>query len=120
MHPMAARAFLAIQMSHPNREILRAHERILPAGRYMTGSEICQWLRRNPRIPEVRNPSDNESTAMQTLWAEYCHEHLNPGRAFEEQHPELETLSLAREIHAWEDWAIRKFQGAKSMALVLG
>lgn len=117
MHPMAARAFLAMQMSKENLEILRSIERGLPPGRYWQGSEICRWLAKNPRIPKVRNPSENEISAMESLWADYAQKQLNTGREFEESHPEVETASLAQEIHVWEDWAIRKFKTSDSVKL---
>ncbi len=106
MHPMAARAFLAIHLSPEGREKLRAYEQSVLGnnGRYLTGFEIVRLLRKRPD-----NPQEHEVQRMEDLWMRYERDHLWPARRFEEEHPEVLGLTKLEEIYEWEDYAVGQF-----------
>ena len=116
MESMSARAFLVFQLREAGRSdllaLIRNYERsgALPAGRYLTGIEICRYLeqigKKKPsnRVPLV-NPDETQVEMMDSLWRKYRATQLETGRAFEETHPDLRALTMVEEIHAWEDWA---------------
>ncbi len=106
MHPMAARAFLAIHLSPGGREKFRAYEQSVvgQSGRYLTGFEIVRCLQKRPE-----NPQEHEAQKMEDLWIRYEKEHLWPARRFEEEHPEVVPLSKLEEIYEWEDYAVGQY-----------
>lgn len=55
---------------------------------------------------------DDELAAMERLWGQYATTVLRAAEEFEEQHPEVVPRSKAEEIHAWEEWALGRFDGA--------
>ena len=98
MHPMAARAFLNMQLSPSERERLRDFEKSLPRGRYLQGYEVCRMLNLRPKsVPDI------DTSAMESLWTHYAKTQLNVGRTFEDEHSDIEPRTKQQEVHAWED-----------------
>ena len=118
MEPLVARAFLTGILKKANRpdliDLIRGYEkRALPPGRYLTASELCEYLKRigkkNPsnRVDLV-NPSDEDVTLMEKLYWRWSNHNLVLANQFEEEHPEVVPKTRIEEIHAWEDFACQE------------
>ncbi len=118
MEPMSARASLTYQIRKAGLEdivrAIRVYEKSLPPGRYLQGSELCQYLRRigaNPKNRiEINNPSENDVAMLDAMWKQYERDVIWAGEKFEEEHPEIELEAQAtwQRVHTWEDRACEK------------
>lgn len=119
METMSTRAFLAFLIKKAGRQdildLIRGYEKsgALPEGRYLTGFEMCQYLKKigaksKRNYIEIQNPMEDQSSVVDTLWHQYEREVIWPGEKFEEEHPEVTPLTFFETIHSWEDWACEK------------
>lgn len=117
MHPMAARALLAMQLLPEQREKLRKYERTLP--RYLQGSEICQMFKLKPTAAIEMDTETLER--LYRLWDQKVLWKVN--KIEEKAHNErcmqtpsgqwCKCRSKADEVHEWEDWALENFGRAE-------
>ena len=111
MHPMAARALLAMQLSPEQREKLKVFVKRIPPQRYLQGWEICRMFNLSPK------PAPEEETEqLKLLYEAWERRILWKMRSLEAKKHEsicLQKLCVCKareeEIHDWEDWAINNF-----------
>ena len=115
MHPMAARALLAMQLSRGQKENLRSFERTLQPGRYLSGAEICGRFKIKPL------PATEEDTGiLESLYRDYEKRIQWKVNELEQKNHDAFCRKTNREdwckcrtrqeeVHEWEDWAADNF-----------